>query len=95
MEKLLDLFIAYEGHPPHGFMANRLLPVVLDICITFQTDMYYNRNINPNITDRNWDPGADAFINMCLKVFCCICIRIQHKDLKDLSRKEEHKEGKR
>jgi hypothetical protein len=34
MEKLLDLLIAYEGHPLHRFMANRLLPIVLDIYIT-------------------------------------------------------------
>jgi hypothetical protein len=74
MEKLLNLFIAYEGYPLHRFMANRLLLIVLNICITFQTNMYYNCNINPNITNCNWDLGADAFINICLKVFCCICI---------------------
>jgi hypothetical protein len=35
IKKLLDLFIAYKGYPPHRFIANWLLLIVLNILIPF------------------------------------------------------------
>jgi hypothetical protein len=55
--------------------------------------VYYNYNINLNLTEYNWGLGANAFFEVFSEVFLGIDICMLYKDLKDLIYKEEYKEG--